>query len=131
MSDAEVALIHEIEEERRQVKIASGVLLTLLVLASVLLCVIEFRAFLAFKRIFEELNIELPAITILVLQMQFHWFAPILGLAAVIKEPLIRRPHIRLVINAGLFVLLAGQWMLFQLAYIQPLVLIVKDLSEP
>ena len=118
------------DAKERVFAIASIITLVIVPMTSAVVFYGTFRAPRVFETMFIEMGVKLPLLTQLVLSPAFYMILPLLAIASIIKEVLVRNRVITLVINGVHICLVILVGTTCQLALFLPLIDLMEKMGE-
>ena len=105
-----------------------ALVLALAVSAAASVMMLQSRAW--FLKMFQEMGIVLPVVTIFALSPLFHCIIPALALVSIIKEPLVRNKTLTTILNGFHLCLIPAIYTIYGQAMLMSLVQLMRDMGK-
>ena len=117
------------EQNERCFKICSAILLSLSLVYSLFVMLRIWQTGAAFRQMFLELNFPLPFLTGLALSPAFTWTVPLLALANIAKEFLIRNRITTMIANGVCWAIVIALHQVYVMAVFHPLLRMIQAMG--
>ena len=84
----------------------------------------------SFMKMFDDMGVDLPVVTTLALSLHFHCIIPLLALASIIKEPLVRNKALTAILNGFHLCLIPAIYTIYGQAMLMPMVQLMEDMGK-
>ncbi|MFH1732971.1 MAG: hypothetical protein ABIF82_15145 [Planctomycetota bacterium] len=105
-----------------------ALMLALAVSAAAWVMMLNSRA--SFLKMFDEMGVLLPVVTAFALSPLFHCIIPVLALASIIKEPLVRNKTLTTILNGFHLCLIPVIYTIYHQAMMMPMVRLMENMGK-